>query len=55
MKLPVQLPLVKQVAERHQPHFALRAMQERHTDKDQTGKQLGVVYPFYTFFPSSSL
>lgn len=50
MELFVYLPLVQEVTERHEPNFHLRPSQQRHTVKDQPGKQLFIAYPAVVFF-----
>jgi hypothetical protein len=54
MELFENLPLVEQVADRHQPNFLLRAVEEGDAIKNQSGKQLLVIYPTGAFFEGSS-
>lgn len=54
VELPVQLPLIQQLAQRHQPHLGLRSVEQRYTIEDQPGKQSTVAYPAVPFFTGAS-
>jgi len=54
VELFVNLPLVEQVTDWHQPGLLLGPMEERYTIKNQSGKQLFVAYPTCAFFEGSS-
>lgn len=54
VKLPIQFPLIQQLAQRHQPHLGLRTVEQSYTIEDQPGKQRFIVYPAVPFFVGGS-
>lgn len=54
VELFVNLPLVQQMADRHQPDLLLGSVKEGYAIKNQPGKQLLVAYPTCAFFEDSS-
>ena len=54
-ELPMALPQVQKLTERHPPHLLLGEVEEGGAVIEQPGKQLVTAYPACAFFASGSL